>query len=119
MPKPALEQYCELVAALKLRTTKKAGRHLSTKHAIELLEQFGVETAHGLVRAPSGVLARSTVNEYLTRWHLGQDACAASLRPCASRQIAATTAGSSICRRPTSITSTSPIGLILQRECRP
>jgi len=33
-----LERYCELVAALKLRTTNKSGRHLSTHRAIELLE---------------------------------------------------------------------------------
>lgn len=72
MPKPELERYCELVAALKLRTTNKAGRHLSTKRAIELLEEYGVETEQGLVRAPQGVLTRSTVNEYLTRWHLDQ-----------------------------------------------
>ena len=72
MPKSELQRYCELVAALKLRTTNKAGRHLSTKRAIELLEEFGVETAQGLVRAPPGVLTRSTVNEYLTRWHLDQ-----------------------------------------------
>lgn len=29
-----LERYCELVAALKLRTTNKNGRHLSTRRAI-------------------------------------------------------------------------------------
>ncbi len=72
MPKAELERYCELVAALKLRTTNKAGRHLSTKRAIELLEEYGVETWQGLVRAPQGVLTRSTVNEYLTHWHLNQ-----------------------------------------------
>lgn len=72
MPRSKLERYCELVAALKLRTTNKAGRHLSTKRAIELLEEYGVETGQGLVRAPQGVLTRSTVNEYLTRWHLVQ-----------------------------------------------
>lgn len=72
MPRSELERYCELVAALKLRTTNKAGRHLSTKRAIELLEEYGVETGQGLVRAPQGVLTRSTVNEYLTRWHLDQ-----------------------------------------------
>ncbi len=72
MPRSELELYCELVAALKLRTTNKAGRHLSTKRAIELLEEYGVDTGQGLVRAPQGVLTRSTVNEYLTRWHLDQ-----------------------------------------------
>nr|WP_141107051.1 DDE-type integrase/transposase/recombinase [Herbaspirillum aquaticum] len=72
LPKLELERYCELVAALKLRTTNKQGRHLSTKRAIELLEEYGVETAQGLVRAPKGVLTRSTVNQYLTLWHLDQ-----------------------------------------------
>jgi hypothetical protein len=72
LPKSELERYCELVAALKLRTTNKAGRHLSTKRAIELLEDYGVETEQGMVRAPQGVLTRSTINEYLTRWHLDQ-----------------------------------------------
>ena len=35
-----LERYCELVAALRLRTTNKNGRHLSQKRAIELLEDY-------------------------------------------------------------------------------
>ena len=39
-----LERYCELVAALRLRTTNQNGRHLSTKRAIELLEDYGVES---------------------------------------------------------------------------
>ncbi|WP_203228373.1 DDE-type integrase/transposase/recombinase [Pseudomonas amygdali] len=67
-----LERYCELIAALKLRTTNKQGRHLSTRRAIELLEDYGVETEQGLVRAPKGILNRSTVNEYLSRWLLNQ-----------------------------------------------
>ena len=49
-----LERYCELVAALKLRTTNKNGRHLSTRRALELLEEYGVETPQGLVKAPKG-----------------------------------------------------------------
>ncbi len=67
-----LQRYCELVAALKLRTTNKSGRHLSTRRAIELLEEHGVETTQGLVRAPLGVLHRPTVNRYLQLWHLDQ-----------------------------------------------
>jgi hypothetical protein len=38
LPPSELEHYCELIAALKLRTTNKAGRHLSTTRAIQLLE---------------------------------------------------------------------------------
>ena len=67
-----LERYCELIAALKLRTTNKQGRHLSTRRAIELIEDYGVETPQGLVRAPKGLLSRTTVNTYLNRWKLDQ-----------------------------------------------
>jgi len=72
LPQTELERYCDLVAALKLRTTNKNGRHLSTRRAIELLEQYGVETSHGLVQAPKGLLARQTVDRYLSLWHLDQ-----------------------------------------------
>jgi putative transposase len=40
-PQPELERYGELIAALKLRTTNKQGRHLSTRQAIEILEPYG------------------------------------------------------------------------------
>jgi hypothetical protein len=70
LPRAELERYCELIAALKLRTTNKQGRHLSTQRAIELLEQYGVETAQGLMRAPQGVLHKTTINVYLRQWHL-------------------------------------------------
>lgn len=73
LPAAELQRYCELVAALKLRTTNQQGRHLSTQRAIELLEDHGVETATGLVKAPAGVLHRPTVNRYLSLWHLDQD----------------------------------------------
>lgn len=70
LKQPELERYCEVIAALKLRTTNKQGRHLSTRRAIELLEEYGVETVQGLVKAPAGVLRRSTVNYYLSAWRL-------------------------------------------------
>lgn len=47
-----LERYCEIVAALKLRTSNLKGRRLSTSHCIDFLETHGVETPQGLVRAP-------------------------------------------------------------------
>ena len=72
LPKAELERYCELIAALKLRTTNKKGRHLSTCRAIELIEDYGVETPQGLIRAPKGLLSRSTMNDYLNRWKLDQ-----------------------------------------------
>ena len=67
-PADQLEQYCEVIAALKLRTTNKQGRHLSTAEAIRLLEAYGVDTPNGLLQAPPTVLKKSTVNRYLHHW---------------------------------------------------
>lgn len=72
LPQMELERYCELIAALKLRTTNKAGRHLSTARAIELMEDYGVETAQGLVKVPKGLLRRPTVNRHLSLLRLDQ-----------------------------------------------
>ncbi len=44
VPERKMDRYCELIAALKIRTTNKKGRHLSTNRAIELLEEHGVHT---------------------------------------------------------------------------
>ncbi len=68
LPQAEMERYCEVVAALKIRTSNKKGRHLSTVQAIRLLEEHGVETPDGLLRAPAALLARSTVNRYLKQW---------------------------------------------------
>jgi len=63
-----LERYCEIVAALKIRTSNLKGHRLSTSRAIELLEEHGVETPDGLVRAPPGQMNKATVNRYLQLW---------------------------------------------------
>jgi hypothetical protein len=68
LPADQLERYCEVLAALKLRTTNKKGRHLSTAEAIRLLEVYGVETPQGFLQAPPTVLKKSTVNYYLHDW---------------------------------------------------
>jgi hypothetical protein len=65
VPAAGMERYAEIVAALKIRTTNKKGRHLSTARAIELLEEDGVETPEGPVRAPAGLLKRATVDRVL------------------------------------------------------
>jgi hypothetical protein len=59
----------EFTAALHLMAP---GRHLSTGRAIELLEDYGVETSQGPIKAPEGLLRRSTVNRYLTTLRLDQ-----------------------------------------------
>ncbi len=74
-----LERYCELIAALKLRTTNKQGRHLSTNRAIELLEDYGVETAQGLVKATKGCArCRQIINPLLVPVAAGSAAAVAA-----------------------------------------
>jgi hypothetical protein len=68
MPRAELERYCEIIAALKLRTSNGKGRHLSTREAIRLLALYGVETPDGHVQVPPERLNKTTVNRYLKRW---------------------------------------------------
>jgi hypothetical protein len=68
MPRQELERYCEIIAALKLRTANGKGRHLSTREAIRLLELYGVDTPEGHVQAPTTLLTKTTINRYLKKW---------------------------------------------------
>ncbi len=68
MPKKDLLQYCEVIAALKIRTSNGQGRHLSTAEAIRLLEEHGINTDNGYLQAPTGLLKKTTVNRYLKQW---------------------------------------------------
>src|SRR4029453_18087217 len=63
-----MERYCEVIAAMKLRTSNKQGRHLSTAEALRLLEAYGVETPDGHVQVPPGLLTKAHVKLYLQRW---------------------------------------------------
>lgn len=72
LPQADVERYCELIAAFKLRTTNKQGRHISTARIIELMEDHGIETSRGLVKIAKGLLSRSTVDRYLAQLKLNQ-----------------------------------------------
>jgi hypothetical protein len=78
-----LERYCEIIAAFKIRTSNKKGRHVSTARAIELLEEYGMETPDGFIQPPSGLLTKSTVNYYLKAW--GYDHASMTRQPPAVR----------------------------------
>lgn len=67
-----MARYCEIIAALKMRTRNKKGRHLSTNRAIELLEEHGVATPEGHVQPPKGRLKPPTVNRWLRTWGFDQ-----------------------------------------------
>ncbi len=83
MARATLERYCEIIAALKIRTSNKKGRHLSTGEAIRLLEEHGINTDNGYLQAPPGLLKKSTVNRYLKKW--GYDHQTISRQPPAVR----------------------------------
>ena len=70
LPKAELERSLELIAALKVRTSHGKGRHLSTREASRVLENYGVDTTAGRVQAPKGLLKTPTVNAYLKAWGL-------------------------------------------------
>jgi hypothetical protein len=63
-----MEHLCEVIAAVKVRTTNLKHRHLSTGGAIDLLVDPGIETPDGLLRITPDMLTRSTVNRYLRAW---------------------------------------------------
>jgi hypothetical protein len=68
MPQDEMERYCELIAAIKVRTSNKKGRHLSTAESIRLIETHGVKTPEGFLQLPAGTLNKTTVNRYLRQW---------------------------------------------------
>jgi hypothetical protein len=83
LSKTQMERYCEIIAAFKTRTSNRKGRHISTTRAIELLEEYGLETPDGFVQPPKGLLTRSTVNYYLKTW--GYDRASITRQPPAVR----------------------------------
>lgn len=54
LPREKMEHYCELIAAVKVRTSNQKGRCLSTGETIWLMEDFGIETPEGLVKVDPG-----------------------------------------------------------------
>jgi hypothetical protein len=68
-----LEKYCELIAAIKMRTTNKQGRQMSTGEAIRLLTEYGVQTPYGFVQVSKGFLTKSMVNRYLKQLGYGKE----------------------------------------------
>jgi len=78
-----MDRYCEIIAAMKVRTSNQKGRCLSTGEALRLLEEFGIETPEGLVKIPPGLLKLSTVNRHLLRG--GYDRRSLTRQPAAVR----------------------------------
>ena len=71
LPAAEVERWCEIIAAMKIRTTNKKGRHLSTVRTLQLLVEHGVDTPDGFRKLAPGTLTASTANRHLRR--LGYD----------------------------------------------
>ena len=71
LPADEIERLCAIVAAMKIRTTNRKGRHLSTVRVLELLEKYGVDTPDGFVKLDKNRITASTLNRHLNR--LGYD----------------------------------------------
>jgi len=83
MPAVEVERWCEIIAAMKIRTTNKKGRHLSTVRTLQLLIEYGVDTPYGFQKLSPGQLTASTVNRHLHR--LGYDHARMTRQPPAVR----------------------------------
>ena len=70
IPEDKMLQYCEIIAALKIRTTNKNGRHISTVTALDVLETTGVTSEYGFIKLPKGLLNKATINRYLSLYGL-------------------------------------------------
>jgi hypothetical protein len=71
LPADEIERLCAVVAAMKVKTTNRKRRHLSTVRVLELLEKHGVDTPDGFVKLDKGRITASTLNRHLSR--LGYD----------------------------------------------
>ena len=60
-------RYCELIAVLKIRSTNRKCKQLSTPRAIEILEDHGVEVEGKRIMPSKNLLTKPTVNRYLKR----------------------------------------------------
>lgn len=81
--KESMERYCELIAAIKVRTSNKKGRCLSTKEALRILTEYGIESPDGFCKIPAGIISATTVNRYLREW--GYDRTTLGREPAAVR----------------------------------
>jgi hypothetical protein len=52
---------------MKVRTTNRKGRHLSTVRTLQLLIEYGVDTPDGFQKLDPGTLTASTLNRHLRR----------------------------------------------------
>ena len=68
VPTVEMEKFCEIVAAVKIRTLNKKKRHLSTARVIHILEDYGVQFNDEFIKVEKGKFKPTTVNRYLRKF---------------------------------------------------
>jgi hypothetical protein len=63
-----LHYYCQLIAAMKIRSMNGNKHVLSTSRCIWFLENDGISIKNTVIKAPKNILKVSTVNEYLNHY---------------------------------------------------
>ena len=107
-----IERWCEIIAAMKVRTTNRKGRHLSTVRILQLLVDHGVETPDGLQKLTPGRLTASTINRHMRR--LGYDHDRMTRQPPAVRFQAEGVTTRVVRRCPESVNIRQTIGRCVQ-----
>lgn len=68
-----LYQYCQLIAAMKIRSMNSKKHILSTARCIKFLEEDGISIKGQIITAPKNLLKASTVNHYLNHYLISPD----------------------------------------------
>lgn len=68
-----LHHYCQLIAAMKIRSMNGKKHILSTKQCIKFLEEDGVKVKEQTFTATKGLLKVTTVNRYLNHYLISPD----------------------------------------------
>jgi hypothetical protein len=68
-----LYHYCQLVAAMKIRSMNGNKHILSTGQCIKFLEEYGVKVKDRTILASKGLLKVSTINRYLNQYFIAPD----------------------------------------------
>lgn len=61
-------RYCEIIAAMKIMGRNKKNHRISTPRCLDILETTGIFVNNEKVLLPKGLLKKSTVNRYLSKW---------------------------------------------------
>lgn len=72
-PSERMYYYCQLIAAMKIRSMNGKKHVLSTARCIKFLEEDGIKVKNQLIKIPQNLLKVPTVNKYLNYYLISPD----------------------------------------------